>query len=82
MPDLTEVRCDRCGQPSVMLDARRGVNPLPAHQCWNTKELENDFLVLGFSAPFVAVIRKSDGAKGTLQFTHNPRWYFDWRAYG
>jgi hypothetical protein len=23
------------------------------------------------------VTRKSDGAKGSLEFTHNPRWYFN-----
>jgi hypothetical protein len=28
-------------------------------------------------APFVIVTRKSDGAKGSLEFTHNPRFYFN-----
>ena len=82
MPDLTEARCDRCGQEKQFVNPMKGANPLPAHQCWNTEELGNDFRVLGFCAPFVSVIRKSDGAKGSLQFTHLPRWYFNWRAHG
>jgi hypothetical protein len=43
---------------------------------WNTAELQEDFTVHGFGAPFVHVTRKSDGKKGTLQFTHSPRVYF------
>jgi hypothetical protein len=34
-------------------------------------------LSYGFMAPFVIVTRKSDGAKGSLEFTHNPRFYFN-----
>ncbi len=45
---------------------------------WNTEELQQDFRVIGFAAPFVVVIRKSDGKKGTLEFTHSPRKYFNW----
>lgn len=45
-------------------------------QEWNTAELQRDYEVIGFLAPFVVVKRKSDGVKGTLQFTHMPRAYF------
>ena len=48
-----------------------------AEQRWDTRELARDFEVIGFMAPFVVVKRKSDGAKGSLEFTHNPRWYFN-----
>ena len=47
---------------------------------WNTQELSRDFTVHGFMAPFVVVTRKADGVKGTLEFTHNPRWYFGFTA--
>ena len=30
-----------------------------------------------FGAPLVSVQRKSDNVRGTLQFTHRPRFYFD-----
>jgi len=46
-------------------------------QVWNTKELQQDFTVQGFASPCVLVIRKSDGVKGTLEFIHQPRFYFD-----
>ena len=46
---------------------------------WTTQELTRDFTVKGFLSPFVLVIRKEDGKKGTLQFTHSPRVYFDFR---
>jgi len=48
-----------------------------ATQRWNTHQLQEDFVVLSFLAPFVLVRRKSDGAKGTLEFTHSPRVYFN-----
>ena len=46
-------------------------------QVWNTTELSQDFNVLGFMAPYVVVRRKSDGVKGSLEFQHNPRLYFN-----
>lgn len=45
---------------------------------WTTEELQRDFEVEGFLAPFVVVRRRSDGARGTLLFTHAPRVYYDW----
>jgi hypothetical protein len=54
---------------------------LPAGEpVWDTKGLTDDFEVLGFLAPFVVVKRRSDGQKGTLEFTHRPRVYFDFVA--
>lgn len=53
----------------IDLEARFG-------QVWDTKELQTDFTVVGFAAPFVVVIRKSDGVKGSLEFTHSPRFYY------
>lgn len=45
-------------------------------QVWNTDELRRDFDVLGFGAPFVVVVRRSDGVKGSLMFQHSPRFFF------
>lgn len=44
---------------------------------WNTQELSEDFEVIGFMAPLVVVRRKADGVKGSLEFTHMPRFYFN-----
>lgn len=45
-------------------------------QVWDTQQLQADFNVLAFLAPFVSVRRKSDGVMGTLVFQHYPRFYF------
>lgn len=44
---------------------------------YNTSELSELFEVISFSAPFVIVVRKSDGVRGSLEFTHSPRFYFN-----
>ena len=46
---------------------------------WDTDQLRQEFDVLGFMAPFVVVRRKSDGTKGSLEFQHNPRFYFNFQ---
>ena len=46
---------------------------------WTTDQLQEEFDVLWFSAPYVAVVRKSDLKEGTLQFSHSPRLYFAFR---
>lgn len=49
-------------------------------QAWDTNELQRDFEVVGFMAPYCIVRRKSDGKKGTIMFKHSPRFYFGFRA--
>ena len=46
-------------------------------QVWSTNELRAEFDVLGFMAPLVVVQRLSDGKKGSMEFTHSPRFYFN-----
>jgi hypothetical protein len=46
-------------------------------QVWDTPELSNDFEVIGFMAPYMVARRKSDGRKGSLEFQHMPRFYFN-----
>jgi hypothetical protein len=48
-----------------------------APQRWDTDQLRAEFEVHGFLAPFIVVTRKSDGVKGSMEFTHSPRWYFN-----
>lgn len=50
-------------------------------QVWDTDQLRQEFEVIGFMAPLVVVRRLSDGVKGSLEFQHNPRLYFGWRAH-
>lgn len=57
-------------------DYSTGEMPGPDEQTWDTKQLQEDFVALGFLAPYILVVRKSDGKRGTLQFNHNPRIYW------
>ena len=49
-------------------------------QVWDTTQLQADFKVTGFQAPFVVVERKSDGVTGSLMFQHMPRYYYDFKG--
>ena len=45
-------------------------------QVWDTTQLQKDFEVTGFGFGYCAVRRKSDGQSGSLDFDHNPRFYY------
>jgi hypothetical protein len=44
---------------------------------FDTNELREKFEVHSFCAPFVTVTRKKDNKKGSLEFLHYPRFYFN-----
>jgi hypothetical protein len=46
---------------------------------WTADELVRDFDVIVLQAPYVVAIRRADNVKGTLQFVHHPRVFFDFR---
>lgn len=50
-------------------------------QVWDTAQLQEDFEVLGFAAPLVAVRRRADGVKGSLMFQGSPRFYFGFETH-
>ena len=43
---------------------------------WTTDEFTKEFEVIGFRSPYATVVRKSDGAKGSVAFIHMPRVYY------
>jgi hypothetical protein len=50
-------------------------------QVWSTDELRaSQWEVIGFLAPYVVVKDKVTGKKGTLEFKHSPRFYFNYQA--
>jgi len=49
-------------------------------QVWDTKELQEDYTVRQFAAPYVVVERKSDKQVGSLEFQHMPRFYYTFEA--
>jgi len=64
--------------PQMSAELRRRVHA--GEQIWTSSQLTEEFDVIGFQTPFVVARRKADGTKGSLQFTHNPRYYFGWEA--
>lgn len=48
-------------------------------QVWDTDQLCEDFEAIGFMAPFIVVRRRTDGVKGSLEFQHSPRFYFNFQ---
>ena len=46
-------------------------------QVWDTQQLQEDYEVHGFLAPFCLVTRKRDNVTGSLIFQHLPRFYFE-----
>jgi len=81
MSDKAEnIRRQRCAElagnvgPRTDLEARYG-------QVWDTEQLVKDFEVIGFLAPYVAVRRRLDGRKGSLEFQASPRFYFSFTPY-
>lgn len=45
---------------------------------WTTSEMQEEFDALGFMAPFIIVRKRDTGERGSLMFTHSPRYYFSW----
>ncbi len=65
---LVEINLARADRST--LKARHG-------RVWDSSDLRQDFEVLEFAAPYVVVRRKSDGVLGSLEFQHEPRFYFN-----
>ena len=81
MSDPTEsIRRQRCVElagnvgPRADLEARYG-------QVWDTEQLVKDFEGIGFLAPYVAVRRRVERRKGSLEFQASPRFYFSFTPY-
>lgn len=81
MSDPTEpLRRKRLAQINAEPGSRKALEARYG-QVWDTQQLGQDFEVMGFMAPYVVVRRKADGAKGSLEFQHEPRFYFNWQAH-
>jgi hypothetical protein len=47
---------------------------------WDSAQLRVEFEIIGFMAPFVVVKKIAGGEKGSLEFQHDPRFYFNYKA--
>ena len=81
MTDPTEpLRRQRLAEINAEPGSRKALEAVYG-QVWDTQQLAEDFEAIGFSAPLVVVRRKADGVKGSLEFQHNPRFYFNWQPH-
>ena len=77
MDDPTEaIRRERLAEINAEPGSRKALESRYG-QVWDTQQLAQDFEVIGFLAPLVVVRRKADGVKGSLEFQHMPRFYFN-----
>jgi len=78
LPQVNAVTRDEENKPRTAEDVRKDLEASYG-QVYNTSELCETFEALGFAAPFVIVRRRSDNVKGSLEFTHGPRFYYNFR---
>jgi hypothetical protein len=78
MTDRTELlRRQRLAEINAVPGTREVLQAKHGH-VWDTQELAEEFVVMGFSAPYVVVRRMADGVVGSLEFQHTPRFFFNW----
>ena len=81
MNDPTEtIRRQRLAEINVVPGSREALEA-EYGQVWTTDEMSEEFEAIGFMAPLIVVRRRSDGVKGSLEFQHNPRFYFSWQPH-
>jgi hypothetical protein len=81
MTDPTEtIRRQRIAEINAVPGSREALEAQYG-QVWSTDELACDFEVIGFMAPICVVKRRSDGLKGSVEFQHSPRFYFNFQPH-
>ena len=87
MNDITEApRMERIQEINAQIQSNdkenerlRLVHQYGTENVFDTQELGKRFEVIGFAAPFCLVVDRQTRVKGTIEFQHNPRLYFDFR---
>lgn len=81
MSDPTEtIRRQRLAEINLVPGSREALEAQHG-QVWDTDQLTEEFEAIGFMAPLIVVRRRSDGQKGSLEFQHSPRFYFNWQPH-
>jgi hypothetical protein len=81
MSDPTEAaRRQRLAEINLVPGSREALEAQHG-QVWDTDQLTEDFEAIGFMAPYIVVRRRADGVKGSLEFQHSPRLYFNWQPH-
>lgn len=78
MQDPTEqYRRERTAELNSAASLRERLEKLYG-KVWDTEQLSAEFEVIGFMAPFCVVKNKATGKKGSMEFQHYPRYYFNY----
>ncbi len=48
-------------------------------EVYTLEELDKEFKIIGFMAPYIAVDRLSDDKRGTMMFQDRPRFYYNFK---
>jgi hypothetical protein len=81
MPDPTEApRRQRLAEINAQPGSREALEA-EYGKVWDTGELARDFIITGFLAPIVVTKRKSDRVVGSMEFQHDPRFYFNFQPH-
>ena len=82
MTTPTEKLVDHLYQESKEKGAREILNKTYGEDnVWDTKQLQELYKVESFLAPLAVVIRRKDNQKGTVEFIHRPRFYFNFEEW-
>ena len=68
----SEVEVDNEDWERVRLEAKYG-------KVYNTQEVQAEFEIEGFMAPYVVCTSRRTKERGTMEFQHQPRLYFNFR---
>jgi hypothetical protein len=78
IPQVNAITRDDTGQVRSPEDVRKDLEARHG-KVYTLAELREEFEVIGFMSPICVVRRLSDGRKGSFEFTHSPRLYFNWQ---
>lgn len=81
MDETEDIRRTLVAQQQFMGPSTREQLEQQYGQVWDTSQLEEDFTVIDFMAPFVIVRRKADNKMGSLEFQTNigHRFYYNFK---
>lgn len=80
MDETENIRRQRVNEINLQPGSREALE-VQYGQVWDTSQMQDEFEVIGFMAPLVVVRSRSTGKKGSLEFQHNPRFYFNFQAH-
>ena len=70
----SQVESNDADKERARLEAKYG-------KVYDTKEVSAEFEIEGFMAPYIVCTSRRTKEKGTMEFQHDPRFYFNFRPY-